>query len=70
VLVLLVSGIYDVRYFDCLRWHDLYTASFMKISYGVQAVVRLYVRNLRGCNIGNANWRDLCYTALRRLHVS
>jgi hypothetical protein len=33
--------------------------SFMKIGAGVQTVFRLCLTNLRGCNVGITNGRDL-----------
>jgi hypothetical protein len=30
----------------------IYTPSFMKIGKGVQAIIRFYIINLRGCNVG------------------
>jgi hypothetical protein len=53
-----MGGIYNVCHFDGLRWHDIYIQSFKKINSGVQAVVRLYLRNLRGCNVDNTDGRD------------
>jgi hypothetical protein len=35
------------------------TPSFMKIGSGVQAISRFYLRNLRGCNTGKTDGRDL-----------
>jgi hypothetical protein len=34
-------------------WHDI--PSFMKIGTGDQAVLRFYLRNLRGYNVGTAD---------------
>jgi hypothetical protein len=33
--------------------------SFMEIGAGVQAILKLYLRNLRDCNIGITEVRDL-----------
>jgi hypothetical protein len=33
--------------------------SFMKIGSGVQAILRLNLRNLRGCNVGTIDRRGL-----------
>jgi hypothetical protein len=30
----------------------IYVPSFMKIGTGVQAILRFYLENLRGCNVG------------------
>jgi hypothetical protein len=35
MLVLLMDGIYDVRRWDGLMWHDIYIPSFMKIGSGI-----------------------------------
>jgi hypothetical protein len=40
-------------------WHDTYIPSFMKIGTGIQAILRLCRRNLRGCNVGITEGRDL-----------
>jgi hypothetical protein len=38
----------------------IYLPSFMKIGTGVQAILRLLcLRNLRGCNVGITDRRDL-----------
>jgi hypothetical protein len=37
----------------------LYIPSFMETGTGVQAILRLCFRNLRGCNVGNTDGRDL-----------
>jgi hypothetical protein len=34
-------------------------SSFMKIGTGVQVILRFCLRNLRGCNVGITDWRDL-----------
>jgi hypothetical protein len=39
--------------------------SFVKIGTGVQAILRFGLRNLRGCNIGIRDERDLGITTLR-----
>jgi hypothetical protein len=43
---------------------------FMKIGTGVQAILRFYFRNLRGCDVGITDWKDFLYTPLRWIHVS
>jgi hypothetical protein len=40
-------------------WHDIYIPSLMKIGTGVQAILRLCLRNLRGLNVGITNVRVL-----------
>jgi hypothetical protein len=41
------------------HWHYIYVLSFMKIGTGVQAVLRIFLRNLRGFNVGITDGRDL-----------
>jgi hypothetical protein len=48
----------------------IYFQSFMKIDTGVQAILRFCLRNLRGCDVGITEGRDLGYRPLRRLHVA
>jgi hypothetical protein len=36
-----------------------YIRSFMKIGAGVQAVLRFYLRKMRGCNVGITDGRYL-----------
>jgi hypothetical protein len=42
----------------------IYIPSFMKISTGVQAILRFSHRNLRGCNVGITDGRDLLITPI------
>jgi hypothetical protein len=37
----------------------IYVPSFMKIGTDIQAVLRFCLSNLRGCNVGVTNGRDL-----------
>jgi hypothetical protein len=37
----------------------IFIQSFMKICAGVQAILRFCFRNLRGCNVGITDGRDL-----------
>jgi hypothetical protein len=37
----------------------IYIQRFMKIGTGVQAILRFYLRNLRGCNVGITDGKDL-----------
>jgi uncharacterized protein YraI len=37
----------------------IYIPSFMKIVTGVQAILRFCLRNLRGCNVGFTDGKDL-----------
>jgi hypothetical protein len=46
-----------------------YIPSLMKIGIGVQKILRICLRNMRGCNAGNTDGRDLCRKALRWLQV-
>jgi hypothetical protein len=43
----------------------IFLPSFMKIDAGVQAILRFCLRNLRGCNVGITDGRDLLFTSLR-----
>jgi hypothetical protein len=70
VLVLLIIGIYNVRHWHGLRWHCKHIPSFTKIDKGVQAILRFCLRNLRGCNVGITDGRDLRSTAFRWLHMA
>jgi hypothetical protein len=36
-----------------------YIPSFMKTGEGVQAILRTYLRNMRGCNVGITDDKDL-----------
>jgi hypothetical protein len=42
----------------------------MKIGTGIQAMLRLCLRNLRGFNVGISDGKDLRYTPFRYLHVA
>jgi hypothetical protein len=70
VLVLLMRGNYNVHQWDGLRWHDMYIPSFIKIGTGIQAILRFSLKNLRGCNVGITDGRNLWITPLRWAHVS
>jgi hypothetical protein len=37
----------------------IYIRSFMKIGIALQAILRFGLRNLRGCNVGITNGRDI-----------
>jgi hypothetical protein len=47
----------------------IYLTSFMKTGTGVQAILRVCLRNLRGCNVGNTDGRDLLITPLKWAQV-
>jgi hypothetical protein len=70
VLVLLMRGIYHVSHWHGLRWRDIYVQSFMKIGTGVQKILRLGLRNLKGCNVGMTDDGDLWCTLLRCRHLA
>jgi hypothetical protein len=36
--------------------------SFIEIATGVQAILRFCLRNMKGCNVGNAHGRDFSLT--------
>jgi hypothetical protein len=59
VLVLLMGEIYDVSHYHGLGWHDICTKSFVNTGTGVQAILRFYLRNLRGRNVGITDWQDI-----------
>jgi hypothetical protein len=57
-------GITDERDLCCTplrrpKCHDINIPSFMKNGTGIQAILRLCFINLRGCNIGIIDGRDL-----------
>jgi hypothetical protein len=64
MLVLLMRGTYNVCHWHGLRWHDINISDFMKIGTGVQAILRLDLRNLKGCNVGITNGRDMMTYAI------
>jgi hypothetical protein len=37
----------------------IYVQNLMMIGIGIQAILRFGLRNLRGCNVGNTDDRDL-----------
>jgi hypothetical protein len=57
MLVLLIEGIDDLRRWDGFMWHDILT-KFHEDGTGIQAILRFYPRNLRGCNVGITDGRD------------
>jgi hypothetical protein len=48
----------------------IYLPNFMKIATGVQAILRGFLRNLRGCNVGITDGRDLRSAPLRWTQVA
>jgi hypothetical protein len=66
--VLLMGGIiiYAVEIALC---GVIYLSSFMKMDTGVQAILRFRLRNLRGCDVGIADGRDLWNAPLRWAQV-
>jgi hypothetical protein len=61
--VLLMGGIYDVRCWDGFMRHEIPT--FAKTGTCVQAMLRFFLRNLKGCDVGIADGRDILITPLR-----
>jgi hypothetical protein len=59
MLVLLLRGIYDVRHSDGPRWHDIYVPSFEKFDTDIQAILRLYFRNVRDFTVSFTDRGDL-----------
>jgi hypothetical protein len=47
----------------------LYLPSFMKIGRGVHEILRFFLRNLSGCNVGITDRRDLLITPFRWTEV-
>jgi hypothetical protein len=47
----------------------IYIQSFMNIGKGVQAILRFCLSNLRGCNVGIIDGRDLRIMPLRLAQV-
>jgi hypothetical protein len=48
----------------------IFLASFMKIGTGVQAILRVCFSNLKCCNIGITDGRDLLYRPLKWAQVA
>jgi hypothetical protein len=48
--------VYDAVMVSCGM---IYLQSFMKTGTGVQAILRVFVSNLKGCNAGITDGRDL-----------
>jgi hypothetical protein len=64
MLVLLMGGIYDIRV-EMASCGIIYLPGSMKIATGVRAVLRVRLRNLKGCNVGITDGRDLRSAPLR-----
>jgi hypothetical protein len=47
VLVLLIDGIYEVRY-EMASYNSIYIPSFIKIGIGVQAILRFCLKSFMG----------------------
>jgi hypothetical protein len=47
----------------------IYIPSSMKIGTGIQAILRFFLRHLRGCNVGITDGRDLQSAPLRLVQV-
>jgi hypothetical protein len=69
VLVLLMRGIYHVCHWHGCRWCDIYVPSFKKVGVSLHAILRVCLRNLRCCDDGITDGRDVLCTPLRCLHV-
>jgi hypothetical protein len=58
VLISPIGGIYEVA-FEIASCGTMYIPRFMKIDAYIQAILRLCPSNLRGCNVGTTDGRDL-----------
>jgi hypothetical protein len=58
MLVLLIEEFYRLLHCDGLCGM-IYIPSFMKTDVGVQAILRFSIENLRGCNVGITDGRNL-----------
>jgi hypothetical protein len=70
VLVLLMRGDLWRTLFRRPLVERLYVPSFMTIDTSVKEILRLWLRNLRGCNIDNTDGRVVWCTPLRWLHLA
>jgi hypothetical protein len=70
VLIIIMGRIYDACHWDDLRWHDICIPSYMKFDTGVQAILRLGLNNLKGCNVGITDRKDLLCTPLNWAQVA
>jgi hypothetical protein len=60
-----------MRYIADVALDDiLYIPIFMKIGTGVQVILRFYLRNLKGCNVGITHGTDICSAPLKRIKVA
>jgi hypothetical protein len=48
----------------------IYLASFVKIGKGVQEILRFGLKNLKGCNVGITDGRDIRIAPLRWAQVA
>jgi hypothetical protein len=48
----------------------IYIPNFMKTSTGVEGILRFCLSNLKGCNAGIADGRDLLYTPFKWSQVA
>jgi hypothetical protein len=55
----LLTGEFMMYAVEMASCHMIYLPSFMKTGTGVQAILRFYLRNLRGRDVGITNGRDL-----------
>jgi hypothetical protein len=47
----------------------IYISSFMRIGKGVEGILRFYLSNLKGCNVGITEGSDFWSMVLRWLHA-
>jgi hypothetical protein len=57
MLVSLTWGIYNIVATGLASCGVIHIPSFIQIGRGVQAIIRFGLTNLRGCNVGIADWR-------------
>jgi hypothetical protein len=58
MLVLLIKRIYKYTV-EMASCGMIYIRSFVKTGTGIQAILRFCLRNLRGCNVGITDGRNL-----------
>jgi hypothetical protein len=54
-----------VHAFEIDSYDMMYKPSYMKTSGGVQTIAKFCLRNLKGCNVGITDGRDLLIMPLR-----
>jgi hypothetical protein len=58
MLVLVLGEIYELRRWDGLRWLHIYT-KFHEVWYRRSSNIKVISQNVRGCNVGITDGRDL-----------